>query len=132
MLQGGHFKRCKMRKIEITMEDGSVVYATLNMGALLDLRSVDEELYEEYFTIYNKMKAGENAFDELDMYKLIYIGYRCGSRDNDLPMSEFLKSMPDSRAYAGKIFKDLYGVVNHQKKAFQNHSRKPRAKGKEE
>lgn len=119
-----------MRKVEMTLEDGSTVFLTLNMGALLELRGEDEELYNEYFRIYNKMKEKESDFNELDIYTIVYIGYRCGGSENKLSMVDFLKLMPDDRAYAGQLFKKLYGVVDRQKKAFQNHSGRPHARAK--
>lgn len=99
-----------MRFYNIPMEDGTNLPGTLNLGALADLAQTDHDLWKVYNTIYKNIQKNGDA-GELDMAKILYVGYRCAVQHEGewMQESEFLYALTDDREKIAEAFTALFG-----------------------
>lgn len=100
-------KKFKNTYINIDLETGETVKATLAYIHLLRLKSEDKEAYDRYNKIMTK-----GPQDELDSVYIIYVAYLCaliaeGGFDEAMTEEEFLSVMSPDREYAGELFTQL-------------------------
>ena len=100
-------KKFKNTYIDIELETGETVKATLSYIHLLHLKNNDKEAYDRYNKIMTK-----GPQDELDSVYIIYVAYLCalvaeGSFDEAMTEEEFLSVMSPDREYAGELFTQL-------------------------
>lgn len=100
-------KKFKNTYIDIELETGETVKATLAYIHLLHLRNHNKEAYDRYNKIMTK-----GVQDELDSIYILYVAYLCAlvAKDNfDEAMTEeeFLSVMSPDREYAGELFTQL-------------------------
>ena len=100
-------KKFKNTYIDIDLETGETVKATLAYIHLLHLKNYDKEAYDRYNNIMTK-----GPQDELDSVYILYVAYLCalvadGSLEEAMTEEEFLSVMSPDREYAGELFTRL-------------------------
>lgn len=100
-------KKFKNTYVNIELETGETVKATLAYIHLLNLKNNDKEAYDRYNKIMTK-----GPQDELDSVYILYVAYLCaliadGSFDEAMTEEEFLSVMSPDREYAGELFTQL-------------------------
>lgn len=93
--------------VEIELETGETVKATLAYILLLKLKSTNKAAYEEYNRII--MKGGQDVFDVM---RIIYAGYLCAlladdAYDSAISFDEFLSVMPPDHDYTMNVYNML-------------------------
>lgn len=101
-------KKFKNTYVEIELEDGSTVKATLAYIHLLHLKTHDKAVYDRYNKIMTK-----GPQDELEIVTVLYAAYLCacvaeGYLDEAMTEEEFLTVMSPDREYAGQLLSQLY------------------------
>lgn len=101
-------KKFKNTYVDIELETGETVKATLAYIHLLHLKNHNKEIYDRYNRIMTK-----GPQDELEIITVIYAAYLCACVANDeieeaMTEEEFLSVMSPDREYAGQILTQLY------------------------
>ena len=106
--------------VEIELETGEVVKATLTYYHLLQLKNKHKAVYDRY----NKIMV-KSPQDEFENLTIVYTGYLCamlaeGTIDDAMSEEEFICAFTPDREYMGQI---LGMLLNPKKaKASANHS----------
>lgn len=100
-------KKFKNTYIDIELENGETVKATLAYIHLLHLKNHNKAAYDRYNQIMTK-----GPQDELDSVYILYVAYLCalvadGSFDEAMSEEEFLSVMSPDRDYAGELLTKL-------------------------
>lgn len=93
--------------VDIELETGETVKATLTYYHLLQLKNKHKDVYERYNKIM--VKAPQDEFENMT---IIYTGYMCamlaeGKMNEAMSEEEFLCVFTPDREYAGKILTQL-------------------------
>ena len=89
--------------IKLDLNEGREVPVSLTFKDLYDLEMNNPKLAEEYFEVTQK-----DELNELDMVKVIYIGYICAGNKN-ISFLDFLTKLPANRnTVLGVYYKLLY------------------------
>lgn len=106
--------------VDIELETGEVVKATLTYYHLLQLKNKHKDIYDRY----NKIMV-KGPQDEFENLTIIYTGYLCamlaeGAINDAMSEEEFICAFTPDREYMGQI---LMRLLNSKKaKASANHS----------
>lgn len=101
-------KKFKNTYVDIELETGETVKATLAYIHLLHLKNHNKEIYDRYNRIMTK-----GPQDELEIVSVIYTAYLCAMIANDdieeaMTEEEFMSVMSPDREYAGQLLSQLY------------------------
>lgn len=75
---------------------------SLTFSSLLRLKTLDRELYQEFFELYNR---NENGIVEKAI--IIYIAYRCANLDNYIEETKFLELLEDEISAVDELYTQI-------------------------
>lgn len=97
----------KNTTIEFEFFDGEKVELTLWFYALYQLKAKKKSLYERYNKIMVKMQKGTDAYDELDMITVLYVGYMCADPEEAMSEEDFMYKCGADRNAVAEAFTAL-------------------------
>ncbi len=86
---------------KLLLKDGTKIPVSLTYRNLYDLEKNKPELAKEYFEATHKKEL-----NELDMVKVIYVGYICAGNPN-ISFEDFLEKLPTNRNTVISVYYEL-------------------------